>query len=427
METKTNKKVVRRKPVKRRSKSLAPKIISVLAAIVLWFYVMSAEAPNFKQNFNGVSVDLYGIDKIENTYGLSAILGSDQIIDVELSGKKNIVTSIKSSDVYAYVDISQITNAGRYTLPVQISTPSGVTVASFHPETISVHLDRLTTKEVQVQAVKSSVKLEKGLSIGDVTFNKEYVSVTGPAEFVDSVSKAQIKLDLSNMKSSIDNYTDTVVLVDASGNEISNQFTKIVPSSVTASVPLIITKDVALTVDFTHQYFNSDNSEIKIAPATISVSMPVEMSSEISSIPLMSIDETQIISDTLLQSQIILPKGVTNNSDTLSATVDIKLKNLEKSVFTVEKNKINIQNIPNGYTAEIQTKTVSFAVRGPVGTVSKMNASDFKVSLDLTGHNTEGTSSVPLTVKAPSNGVYVLSGEGEYSLPTVMVTLKKKK
>lgn len=410
----------------RKPENLAIKILSVVAALAIWFYVMSVEAPNFEDDFNGVTVDLYGVTELEDTYGISAIFGREQSVDVTLSGKKNIVNGLKPEDVYAYVDVSSITNPGRYTLDVHINAPAGITVKNFHPASVSVYLDKQISKLVTVKTQKSSVSLPSELSLGTVTTDVEYVTVTGPAEFVDTVSAAQLNLDLKNIAAST-TYTDKVVLVDKDGKEISNTFTKTNPSSVTATVPIIVTKDVKLGVDFVHGYFNGDNSTVTVSPASIKLSMPVELSSSIDEITVATIDETHIAGNTSLQSAIKLPSGVTGAMENMTATVNISLKNLETASFTVDKKNITAENVPEGYTVEIVTKSVTFGARGPVGTVSSMESSDFKAVIDLSGHSVAGNSSVPLTIRSSKASVYVLNAEESYPAPTVMVKLDKVK
>ncbi len=220
-------------------------------------------------------------------------------------------------------------------------------------------------------------------------------------------------------------YTGKLVLVDDDGREVNNAFTTISSPSVTATIPVITTKQISLGVDFTHGYFNKDNADIEISPSSITVSMPVEMQDDLDELIIKTVDETQIGSDTSIQSAIKLPEGVTAVTAVNSATINIRLKNTETSTLTFKASDIDILNVPEGYTAEIETSNIAVGVRGPKNTVSKMSPSDFKASIDLSGHSMEGTSTIVVDFESDVEGVYTLNVEKKYPLPTVMVTLKK--
>ena len=409
-------------------KDLLPKIFSVIAAIVLWLYVISTDAPISDVKLT-VGVDLLGANTIESSYGLSPISGAGQSINVVLSGKKSVVTDIEDTDIYAYVDLNAVNKSGSYTLKVMVNAPEGVTIDNYSPREISVYLDKNITKNnVPVRVIKTSYSLDdpSKLSLGEITTDVEYVDVTGPAEIVNSVVSANLNLELQKLSSST-TYTGKLVLVDDDGREVNNAFTSISTPSVTATIPVITTKKIDLAVNFTHGYFNSDNADVKISPSSITVSMPVEMQDELNELIIKTIDETQIGSDTTIQSAIKLPDGVTAITGNGTATINVTLKNTEVSTLTFKAADIKLINIPEGYVAELETSNIAVGVRGPKDTVSKMTASDFNAVVDLSGHSVEGTSSVAVSITSDVEGVYTLNVEKKYPLPTVMVSLKKVK
>lgn len=409
---------------KKLPKNLLPKILSVLAAISLWFYVMTAEAPNYEDEFKGISVDLYGANELESTIGLSAIFGADQNINVTLSGKKNLINTLDPDSLYAYVDLNSIKASGRYNLPVYVNVPSGITVVSYYPEEISVYLDKTITKSVPVKTVKSSVSIGAGLSIGTITTDVEYVDVTGPADTVNSVVSANLNLELDKINATT-TYTGKLVLADSDGKEISSAFTKINTPTVTATIPIITTKWVTLGVDFTHGYLNSNNSDITISPSKLLVSMPVELENSLETISIATINETHIQNGYSMAYPIQLPNNVTAVSNIETATVNINLKNTETTSYTLDKSKIKAINVPLGYEAEIETNYVTFGARGPKEVITELNVDNFDAVIDLSGHSIEGTSSVAVLLTSKVEGVYSLNIEKLYPMPTVMVKLKK--
>lgn len=407
----------------KKQRNIVPKILSVIAAISLWFYAMAVESPNHESDFNGLSIDLYGMSELESTYGLSPIIGEDQTVNVVLSGKKKLLNEMKPEDISAYVDVSDITESGRYELEVSITAPAGISVVSHFPRTLNVYLDQITSKQVPVSIVRSSAILSSELSLGTITTDVDYVKISGPKELVDTVHSAQLNLQLGELKNST-RFTDKVVLVDSNRNIISNPMIKVSPSSVTANVPLIVTKDIVLSYDCIYGYFNDSNARVAVSPSTITVSMPAEMSKTFNTLKVVTIDEKALAGNTSLTCPITLPEGVKNLSSTEAATVEITLKNTNTVTYTAHTGYIEFENVPDGYYPHVPAQNFNFTLRGPADIMSQIGMEDIAIKIDLGNYSTEGTVSAKIDVVTSSSDVYLLSGLN-YPVPTVTVELRK--
>ena len=79
-------------------------LFSVLVALTLWFYVQEAETPDYKKTFTDVAVEMQSLSS-----SFSVIDGGDNRVDITLVGKRSDLNKIKSSDLMAYLDLSNIT------------------------------------------------------------------------------------------------------------------------------------------------------------------------------------------------------------------------------------------------------------------------------------------------------------------------------
>ena len=78
-------------PKKRRL--ILPKIMSVLIAFILWFYVMAVESPVNEKTFRSIPITIEQTDS-----ELSLYSGYNTTVDITVSGKKSELNQISDSD-----------------------------------------------------------------------------------------------------------------------------------------------------------------------------------------------------------------------------------------------------------------------------------------------------------------------------------------
>lgn len=133
-----------------RAQDVTARIFCVLAAIVLWLYVMSIDSPDWEQTFTGVLVNIENETQLVDNYNMSVISGYDNTVSVTIKGKKSDISKYTSADITAFVDLTGISSAGRHQLQTGATAPAGLTVTEISPSTIWVYTDIRTTKTVPV-------------------------------------------------------------------------------------------------------------------------------------------------------------------------------------------------------------------------------------------------------------------------------------
>ena len=395
-----------------RNEKLIAKILCVLAAIILWFYVVMTDTTTDEKVFSGISVDIRGRDRIEDTLGLTIISGYDLTVDVTVKGPRADINRLTVDDVKAYIDMKTVDGAGEYTLPIRTSLPNGITAGSLSANYMTVYVDKRTTISVPVKIVTSQV-IEADFTMGTPEPSIETVNVSGPEEVLRTIDHAEASFDLGRVSKTLIS-TGKLTLVDANGNEINDPYVRLQTSEVTVRFPVYIYRDFDLKVDTKYGYYDSTNSRITISPASIQVRGDPDVISSMDSISLGQIDEKKITGDETKTMAIMLPDGVENLSGTTTATVTItQIGTTTKKLNVTDINVVN----PNGleYTLERNSLTVTF--RGTKTMLDMLSSRNVSLTLDLGYLNkTSGTVSVPVTVNVQST----LSGKvyeiGDYSM-----------
>ena len=395
-----------------RNEKLIAKILCVLAAIILWFYVVMTDTTTDEKVFSGISVDIRGRDRIEDTLGLTIISGYDLTVDVTVKGPRVDINRLTVDDVKAYIDMKTVDGAGEYTLPIRTSLPNGITAGSLSANYMTVYVDKRTTISVPVKIVTSQV-IEADFTMGTPEPSIETVNVSGPEEVLRTIDHAEASFDLGRVSKTLIS-TGKLTLVDANGNEINDPYVRLQTSEVTVRFPVYIYRDFDLKVDTKYGYYDSTNSRITISPASIQVRGDPDVISSMDSVSLGQIDEKKITGDETKTMAIMLPDGVENLSGTTTATVTItQIGTTTKKLNVTDINVVN----PNGleYTLERNSLTVTF--RGTKTMLDMLSSRNVSLTLDLGYLNkTSGTVSVPVTVNVQST----LSGKvyeiGDYSM-----------
>ena len=101
--------------------NLKTKVLSVIVAIILWSFVISTVNPPTSKKFQDVPVTLVNMESLTDR-GLVIVSPKYTTIQLELTGKRNIMYGVKQSDIRASIDVKGY-GEGTHTLPINLLTP----------------------------------------------------------------------------------------------------------------------------------------------------------------------------------------------------------------------------------------------------------------------------------------------------------------
>ncbi|MBE6610947.1 MAG: hypothetical protein E7632_00525 [Ruminococcaceae bacterium] len=396
----------------KKYENIIAKVLCVLAAVVLWFYVVGTDSATDETTVSGVAVAIRGLDRIEEELGLSVISGYDCVVDLTVLGTKSSLSRLNVEDITAFVDASTITEAGEYTLEVHTSLPSGVTSSGKSTNFVTLYVDKRTTVSVPV-IVEPSFTIESAYTLGTPEPSVEMVNVTGPAEELEKIAGAKVILDLGRVTKTL-TATGKLTLVDNSNTPITNPYVRLQTSEVSVRIPVYTYKDIPLSVDYKYGYYNESNVTVNITPATIRIKGEPDDLEKIDRLVVLQLDEKKIIGDTTLSATIMLPEDVENVSPARTADIAITHRNTETREIVV--SSLTVVN-PNSLKYSLGSPTINVSFRGPRSLITLLNKNNVTATVDL-GYlnNASGTVSVPVTISVTN----VLAGSvyeiGEYKM-----------
>lgn len=394
------------------------KVLAVVVALFIWFYAVGTDTRLEEKTFSSNEIEITGVSS-----ELSVLYGSGEMADVTVSGRYADINALKKGDISVYVDASGLTQAGQYSLPVNVRLENGITLSSVYPEKITVYISVNQKNQIPIKVTATDYQIPSGSTISTEIKGKGYISVEGPVDVLERISHAGVTVSPGVISDSV-TIVAPVVLYDTDGKEFSSPYVTVDKSEVTVYITVLKEKEIPLEISSKNGYYNSNNTTVTVTPSKITVRGEASAVDAITSIVVSTVDETQITDDTVINAKIVLPDGVENLSGYENVTVDIKHTGTVTKKFAVGTEKMFVINAPENKMYEIGESVVNVLVRMDKNSSysAYMTSDDIAVTLDLSEYgDVTGRHNVPLSIvlRTPSNPaspVYVI---GNYSIPVV--------
>ncbi|MBR6633923.1 MAG: hypothetical protein IKL05_06460 [Clostridia bacterium] len=394
-----------------QNKSLIWRFVSLLCAILLWFYVSAVESPTSEKNFDSVAITLRNKDVLLTETDLSVISDAIYEADIVLSGKKSTLNKIDYEDIVATVDLSKLTEAGSHELSVSVTAPSGTTVVSTNPRYITVAIDKTVAKSFDIEPEISYNNLPSSYEMGECVVTDSQakavtsVTVSGPATEIERIDKVVARVDFGSLTSSVEAKTNLVCL-DYYGEEISNTNVRLTPQSVIVKQPIYVTKKLNLTVSQANNTFTDSQISFKIRPSSVEVKGDPKILEELNEITLDPINERSIgeALTTTVNSLIKLPEGLELVSMQNTATITASLRNVKCHYLKVSPKNLKIVNMPD--FLDIEFEEIDWTLVVINASNKSVSLDDIELELDLANFISSGIYTVNLSPKFKESTAY---------------------
>lgn len=244
------------------------KLLSLAITLVLWFVVTGQNTPVNTH----ASVQL----KFIRPNALEISNEPPKSVDVLLSGSKYRLEDLNKTALVATIDISD-QRAGERVLRLadraKLELPQGVTVEAFQPSAISIRLEPIVERQLEVEA-KLEGSPADGYEVYSIRPDKSVVTAVGPASNVNAVTKA--KTETISVAGRRESFTAQNVAIDISDPKID------LPDPVVTIEVEIGQRRIEKTISDVQVKTQSDGS-VQPANATIVVFGPPNIVADLSS------------------------------------------------------------------------------------------------------------------------------------------------
>lgn len=387
-------------------------IIAIVAAILVWAFVVGMVDPGVTKRFTDVPVQLINQDSLTQD-GLAVDSTDITSIDVTLSGDRADINKLEEGDIQVTADLYGRHEGSNY-VSLEVQLPRGISLDSRSEDRILINIGQLVTAEKSVEATLTG-EVAADTEMSGAKVEPETMSIYGTRKNVDKVDRIEAAVNVRLLNDKDSTHDVAVKTVDSSGKEVPYVTTSQETASVTAR--LVKYKEVPLKVDTTGSVAQGYELESVKAPDTVRIEGSADILADITSVTADDIDISGLTENTRVKINLNLPDGVSvRNSDELYATVNVR--GPSTGDFSFSGNEIAIEGLDEGLSASI-SGSIRVSVSGPRSAVSALTKADITVSVNLSGLG-EGTHEVPVYVTSSADsGELVL----EPSPGTVEVTV----
>lgn len=394
-------------------------VLSIVIACALWFYVRSVDNPDYKVTISNIPITFVGEDVL-HANGLMLTQDTKASVDLEVQGKWSVVSRLRRDNITLTVDLSRISSPGGFNLAYDIGWPntvlgSSISVLDRDPFYVPVTVSKRTTQSIDVRGVFTG-SVAEGYQAGEFSFQPATIEISGEEAQVAQVAYAQVTVNREDLSESVGedmSYT----LIGQDGEVINDSALTTTPATVRVSLPVVMVKEVPLTVDFTPGggVTGGEDTHLhyEIEPSSIVISGSESDLAAYTAINLGSIDLSKVVGTGNFTFPIPLGQEVENISGVQEATVTVAVRGL--STTLLETSNIEIINVPEGYVATPVTQTLQVRVRGSEEALELVLPQYIQVVVDLKDLSLPAGQNIQ-TAKVSLNGVADAGVIGEYKI-----------
>ena len=356
------------------------KVLSLLLAVLLWFYVMDVEDPQRDYTVYDVPVQLIGADQLQEKYNLALASNETPTVDLKLRGTITRLAGVTKDNITVRADITGITEAGDYEVAYDVSYITGVTIAESSPAEIALTIEDIITVKLPVQVNKVG-KLADGLETDKAIVDPIEVEVTGIRSQLENAYRAYVNISADQLTDTFEGDVEYII-VDEEEHELKGfSITKATPT-INVRIPVYMVKEVPLTVDLVEgSGAAASDATVTVTPSYVKITGSIADVVPVTELKLGTVDLNTFslaYSATMLVS---LPDNVYLKDAVTEALVDVRLASLDTAQINVDS--IEVLNMPVGKSVDVETISVVVTLRGKPDKLKGLTADDLKIVVDL--------------------------------------------
>jgi len=280
------------------------KLLALLAAVTLWFVVITVENTVYKFS---EKIEL----KAQNLSKNISLESSLPSVDIYLRVDKDNMNKVTKNELDVYLDLTDV-EAGEIVLPVVAVSKSPLAqVLKTEPSEVRIKLSPVIEKEVEVN-ISVEGKPREGYKVEKTEILTEKVTVSGAQSIIDSLNYIEGKIILDGTQS--DNLKQSVQLSVPASMNVASQLITLNPAEIVVEVTVVSElEEKELKVEprfFSENDRNSYASKIVITPATVKVSADKAALEKISTIETNALEISALIRNGSIETGLALPEGV---------------------------------------------------------------------------------------------------------------------
>ena len=383
------------------SHNLMWKILSVVIAVLMWSYIVSADSSITRTKvLSSVDVSLSGQSVLQSRL-LAVVMDEDEAlasVRVKVKVPQANYARVTADSVSVELDLSRVRQTGRQEVELVGTTAYGE-VVQITPSTLEVDIEPMDTRVVPVNVELQNQDEDKYYYVVSQS-NPSQLTISGASSVVQRIAQAQALVNVEGMTSGR-NVSVKYTLLDEEGSEVTQLVSK--PTS-SVMVGLSIDPIARLSVDASIETATTGTlpegykiTRVEVQPETITVAGDPSLLGELEMLTFEQVNvtgRTQSFSTVAAVNALDAMKYVSTRQVTVTVYIEE-----ESQIARFENVNLSISGLREGCVAELSDETVRVKATGAYSEMGHLAAGHLLARVDLTGL-TPGEYDVPVQVTA---------------------------
>ncbi|MBQ6775263.1 MAG: hypothetical protein IJP53_02290 [Synergistaceae bacterium] len=348
-------------------------IISIATAVFMWIYVTGIEESEYITRKFSCPVEYRGLD------AQTILRGRLYEVDVEIRGPEEAIMRLDYNAVLAYVDARNLVPGKKYTVNINVETPSNINLVSCFPSQATLDLVRQVTRLMTVETVLPQ-NIPEGHYVEGVEIIPKEVGIRGAEDDVVKIGSVRVTPTIEELQEG----GERLMAVKFSQSEPFNGSVTVEPAQVRfrgnlvrglprKRVPVNVRLTGKLDADYEVRSITTDPSEVQIEGNAEDIAKVEGIDTEV--IDVSSVTEDKVIVSPLKQPEV---EGVSLvNNSSVRVSLQLSEARAEKMLTNIPVELRNLPDTPEDWIAN--PRSVSVTIEGRPSLIANMSENDVEI------------------------------------------------
>ncbi len=408
--------------------NLGLKLLSIIAAVMLWLIIVSVDDPVIYQEFSGIRVTMLNEDAVTDKDKVYRIEDNSDIISIRVQARRSVLEKLSSEDFTATADMEKNIKLDNL-VGIEVSCnnrnirTSDIRDITKSRENVVIRIEDASSEQFNV-VVNQIGQEGDGYLVGKALPEQSLIEISGPASVIAEIRRVVVDLNKTGFTADqiknceIKIYDNADNLIDTTYLEYNGKNT-----GMNVHVTMYRKKTVRLHVDYTGTPEEGYSfKELTFKPDTLEIAGAEEDIAKLReiTIPGEAVNIDGIMEDTQINVDVTkyLPENIrlANDKDA-SVAVQVTLEKKQGKTLQIPVSEIELLNEPRGLTVSFgDLEAVEIIVRGTSAQLAELKEKDIKVSLNLEQYTKTGNYKKGLDVELPKDYSLMENAEIEFKL-----------
>ena len=362
-------------------------VFSVLAAMVIWCFVVVTVSPKTTRVISDVKVVID--ESVSSQFGLVPFGDTEFLVDVTVSGKKYQISGnqLSKDDLVVRAVTNNVNSAGTHNLQLICESVDGstfFTIDSISQRSINVYFDKRETRTYSVtpEVITNGFPIvAEGFKYGDVNLSDTSISITGPVTELNRIDKVVVRHTLK--ESLVSNLSTAAQIIPLDKNENGDfRYLEYSETDIILTIPVFKIKVLETAVYFknTPDLYLTQPLEYVISPYKAEFDTSVDDYANADKRFIGTIDFRKL-SPSNTEFVILYDDPATEEVEEKEFTVSVNLAGYVEEYFYISSSDFKINN-PNNLNCTVSDIS-EVVVVGKTGSIENITEDKISVEINL--------------------------------------------